>query len=1098
MGLTLFLADNQARRSHLIARAIAADLQSTQAYIYLIVPEQFTLQAEQTMMDALAAPGFMQLRIMSPSRLIQEVFDRTRRPGRAIIDDRGLAMTFKHITQQCRGDLLAYGRIAHYPGFSQKFLAFMARMKQCDITPAMLRDAAGGGALTQAKLHDLALLYEQMDAYLQSRQYMDSADQLGLFIDTLPADGVLPDSRVYFDGFSYFTPRECRMVSQLMAIGAQVGVSLGNGEGPLFSPMQTLRRRLEDSSRELGVDLRRVVDRPDADTAGYTRAVSCAFGYSNLQADAAMQGRVVAVSATAREDEIEACAAYICRTIRNEKAAFSDFSIALNDLDTYCADIERIFARYEIPCFIDKTRRTGHNPVLRYLVCVLRAAAYDCAQNDMLTLAKTGLFGLSAADVEALQAYCMQFDLHGQRRWSRDFTYGAAEYDLAAINRSRAALMGPVSIARRGLQNGLRPGHEWADVLYNVISHVDSREKLESMAETLQAAGHADEAALCLRVWGMLMDMLSQWNELFADAPLSAIQALEILEECLSQSQAGILPTSADVVTVGDISRSKHVEIPYLIVLGAQNGSLWGISQDESILTDSEMSLLAQSGVQLDQASPFLTAQKQYDLYNLFSSCTGQMYLSWCSKDDSGEDIPMDYLAGRLAALAGLQGSYAARRLFVRPVQHQGSAGLLAPLLRQAAAGVALSPELKTMISWYAGGEYSAFTRRMALAAAGSPPDETVEDMPLSPDVVSVTQLEGYMACPRSYALTHLLRPTPLEEHGIDPMAAGNFLHAAMEAFSARVFALGQPYDALNESDALTIMEQVSDKLAEEFEYGLLKRSYTLRWSAVMMKQVLNRAAGTWLTQMQRGAFVPVGYEMRFGRGGLPAANIARGGPEAYLQGRIDRVDVLRRDDADYLRIIDYKSGSAGIDVTDAVNGLSIQTWLYLYALEKVFPQPNGSPVKAAGAYIFPLQNPWLDQSGDPDALRREKLRLQGWCLEDSDIQAAMDRDLPGKGTSDVISVKKRGDAGLMPEKKAHAVMNLVAQNAAQAVGAIRAGELSPRPWRKGTDTACDRCAWRSGCQWGLYLPGQARTLLSREKAQELVERSVHDEPTVE
>ena len=50
------------------------------------------------------------------------------------------------------------------------------------------------------------------------------------------------------------------------------------------------------------------------------------------------------------------------------------------------------------------------------------------------------------------------------------------------------------------------------------------------------------------------------------------------------------------------------------------------------------------------------------------------------------------------------------------------------------------------------------------------------------------------------------------------------------------------------------------------------------------------------------------------------------------LQGRIDRIDVCRKDGKVYVRVVDYKSGSTRFDLTSIYYGLQLQLAVYLNA----------------------------------------------------------------------------------------------------------------------------------------------------------------------
>ena len=51
------------------------------------------------------------------------------------------------------------------------------------------------------------------------------------------------------------------------------------------------------------------------------------------------------------------------------------------------------------------------------------------------------------------------------------------------------------------------------------------------------------------------------------------------------------------------------------------------------------------------------------------------------------------------------------------------------------------------------------------------------------------------------------------------------------------------------------------------------------------------------------------------------------------MEGRIDRVDILKEKDERYVKIIDYKSGSNDFSLSDVYYGFQIQLLVYLDAV---------------------------------------------------------------------------------------------------------------------------------------------------------------------
>lgn len=56
-------------------------------------------------------------------------------------------------------------------------------------------------------------------------------------------------------------------------------------------------------------------------------------------------------------------------------------------------------------------------------------------------------------------------------------------------------------------------------------------------------------------------------------------------------------------------------------------------------------------------------------------------------------------------------------------------------------------------------------------------------------------------------------------------------------------------------------------------------------------------------------------------------------GKRIEITGKIDRVDIAKTEDGNYLRIIDYKSSARNVDLNEVYAGVSIQLLTYLDAI---------------------------------------------------------------------------------------------------------------------------------------------------------------------
>src|SRR5690606_30481409 len=98
------------------------------------------------------------------------------------------------------------------------------------------------------------------------------------------------------------------------------------------------------------------------------------------------------------------------------------------------------------------------------------------------------------------------------------------------------------------------------------------------------------------------------------------------------------------------------------------------------------------------------------------------------------------------------------------------------------------------------------------------------------------------------------------------------------------------------------------------------------------LEQVISRASKVLRHQAKVSEFTPIGLELAFGpyQELPPLVFTLKNGTKMQLQGRIDRVDKAENENGVYLRIIDYKSSSRGLDLNEVYYGLALQMLTYL------------------------------------------------------------------------------------------------------------------------------------------------------------------------
>jgi ATP-dependent helicase/nuclease subunit B len=216
--------------------------------------------------------------------------------------------------------------------------------------------------------------------------------------------------------------------------------------------------------------------------------------------------------------------------------------------------------------------------------------------------------------------------------------------------------------------------------------------------------------------------------------------------------------------------------------------------------------------------------------------------------------------------------------------------------------------------------------------------------------------------------------------------------------------------------------------------------------------------------------FRPVDFELPIGNDGeIPPYEVEAESGKVVISGFIDRVDTAVINGKTYLRVVDYKSSGKAFKLSDVLQGLNMQMFIYLFALWQNGGGKYGD-ITPAGVLYYPANSPLISaersESADDVALKKQKkCRMQGIVLNDCDVVLAMDKSagglyIPaefGKNGEMKGSLIKLSQLEKLKEK-ADAVLSDMAD-------ALHSGEIQAIPaYGKNYKNVCAYCDYKAVC----------------------------------
>ncbi len=212
------------------------------------------------------------------------------------------------------------------------------------------------------------------------------------------------------------------------------------------------------------------------------------------------------------------------------------------------------------------------------------------------------------------------------------------------------------------------------------------------------------------------------------------------------------------------------------------------------------------------------------------------------------------------------------------------------------------------------------------------------------------------------------------------------------------------------------------------------------------------------------------------------------------LSGKIDRIDVAKGKDGNYLRIVDYKSSVKDIDLSDVVYGLQLQLLTYLDAVCKK------EDLEPAGVLYFSLIEPIIkaDKKKSEEELEaeiRRRFKMKGLVLADVKVVKMMDKSLE-KGYSDLVPVYIDKDEKVSEKNSSSAtkeqfkmLQKYITSTIKSISKEILSGKIDIAPYYKNKKTPCEYCKYKAICGFDKTKLGNEYKYIPNLKKEEVWEK---------
>lgn len=802
---------------------------------------------------------------------------------------------------------------------------------------------------------------------------------------------------------------------------------------------------------------------------------------------------------------------------------YRECAVLLRSLDGHHDAVRRVFRRYGIPCFLDRREPVAHHPLAELTRFALRTVAFHWRLDDWFGALKTGLAPADEVDIDRLENEALA------RGWQGAAWLGPLplpdQPDLAAwAEKLRAQLVRPFAALAARVNRPLS-GAQLAAAIREFWADLEVARQLEAWSAAPVAPDTARlPAAVHETVWEQMQAWLDELALAFPDTdePLDLRAWLPILEAGLGGLTVGVIPPALDQVLIGALDRSRNPELQLAIVPGLNDGVFPAPAPRGGLLADDDRTALEREGLWLGPTARERLGHERYFAYIAFTRSRHRLVLTCAARDANDRPLsPSPFFDQVREMFPDVEVESFDGQPDWRGAEHPVE--IIAPILRAATPNPPLTPPRKgeavgkfehsipsrdSFPSWEGSGVgLSGGTVTDSLASLATLPPlapalarwqrarAAAQVTRLTPGIAarlfgnelktSVSGLEDFAACPFKFFTARALRAQERKQFVLDARDHGLFQHEVLREFHRRVSAFGRRWRDVPPAEARALIAEIGEELLRTYDGGRFQLTQAGRFAGAQFITSLQRLVDTLLGWMPQYGFDPAAVEVGFGLddAGLPACRVDLGdGRALILRGRIDRIDLCPVGGDEALAVvIDYKSSLRKLDPVKLHHGLDLQLLSYLNVLERSAELPRVlgvARVQPVGVFYVSLgaggaAESRAEATADPAEARRAAHQHFGRFLADE--LARLDNRSVNKGDqfrytkNQNGSLSKRGNDAL-PAAEFHALKEQVAGHLVQFGREIFAGGAEVAPFRKGQETACERCDFLPVCRFDPWM----------------------------
>ena len=1074
--------------------------------IYIITPEQFSFTAEKKLMEN--KTSIINAEVITFNRMAYRVMNEVGGVIQNNLTKCGKSMLIYSILQKEKKNLNLLNKSDENIDLAMRTISEFKK-NQISIDELKKETENINDNYLKIKLQDLILIYEKFNNNIENK-YIDETDLLTKLSENIEKTNLFKNSIFYIDEFVGYTKQELEIIKKLLNISKNVTITFcidnldlnSSPDTDIFYPnkitLNKILKLLNNNEKIETVNLNKIYRFKNEELI-YLENYLYNLKIKKYEKEIKNINLFLSKNQYA---EIEYVAKNIIQLIKNEKYKFNEIGIITKNVNQYASLIKAIFAKYDIPVYIDEKKDLNQNILIRYILSILEIIIKNYSYEAVFNYLKIDFLEIEEDDIFKLEKYCIKYGIKNNK-FKKDFIYEINNEEIKYLNELRKKIINPIINLEKKI-NKKQNIKNIIKEIYLFLINENIENKLKEKINKLNNENKFELAKELKISYEIIINIFDEITNIFSDEEMTLKDFYKIFQIGLKNSSLGKIPSNQDGVTVGDTERSRTHKVKAIFIIGLNDGIFPSVNKDEGFINDTDRSFLKDNGIELAKGTLENLYDDNFNIYKAFTTAEEKLFLSYCQSDTDGKSLRPSTLILKI------------KKIFPNLKEEndiiENKKYLIneKELYEQFISKIFLNYENKKINNeifllykyFFKNEKYKKILKNnlnyiKKLKIPEKIKKENIQKLYGNKLKTSVSKLEKFKSCPYEYFLQYSLKIKEKEELKIKNLDTGSFMHEVINSFFEEINDKKINIKEIDDEQTEKIINEIIEKKLENNKNYIFTATEKYKLLVERLKRIILKALKYIILGLKSSDFSIIGTEVEFDekKGKYKPIKInLENGKTVEIVGKIDRIDIAKDENNKYIRIIDYKSSIKDIDYTNIYAGLQLQLITYLDAMCKI------EDFIPAGILYFNLLEQMISSEKkmteeEIEEKIKNNFKMKGLILADVKVAQMQDNNLMPSTSSKIIPAYMDKTGTLSPKKSSIAtkeefekLQKYVNNTIKEISEEILKGNIELKPYYKNKKTPCEYCSYKNICEFNSGVLKTGYRFINKKEKEDIFE----------